>query len=343
MERHDFTRMEVDELAAALAARQPRQEPELVTTKTGLPVRLSDVGVGISQILPVVVAALDPDRTGIAPWWAARSPSIMLARTGTDYEEQLRLVLRWSNTILFIDPHLDPEKPGYGDFGTLLASAGGRRPSPDIEIHRAATRDQANIAGFRCATTSSGVSAKDSLFAEQPDRDIAPERLRHEGEPSDHLAPSRTVELRRHPAGISSQDGMLVRSDACSTVRARTLPSSSTSSRVFSSRSRVSTPPGRNSIYSVSVPRSTESSWLDASVEERIVNGLAVPEQNHSQEASAGLRYPRPATCRSPAPAPTISVGRDAPPADTSMSRGAAGAWATPTGSGMPSRERSNT
>ncbi|MYD88352.1 MAG: DUF3696 domain-containing protein, partial [Acidobacteria bacterium] len=38
---------------------------QIVTTKSWLPVRTSDVGVGISQLLPVVVAALDPDRPGI--------------------------------------------------------------------------------------------------------------------------------------------------------------------------------------------------------------------------------------------------------------------------------------
>ena len=65
MEKRDFTATEIDELAAAMATRPPQRELQLVTTKTGLPVRPSDVGVGISQILPVVVAALDSDRPGI--------------------------------------------------------------------------------------------------------------------------------------------------------------------------------------------------------------------------------------------------------------------------------------
>jgi predicted ATPase len=38
---------------------------ELVTAGSELPVRTSDIGVGISQILPVVAAALDPHRPGI--------------------------------------------------------------------------------------------------------------------------------------------------------------------------------------------------------------------------------------------------------------------------------------
>ena len=53
------------ELAAAIAAHPPQREIDLITTKNALPVRVADVGVGISQVLPVVVAALDTDRPGI--------------------------------------------------------------------------------------------------------------------------------------------------------------------------------------------------------------------------------------------------------------------------------------
>ena len=51
----------IDELAAGT----PQQDLQLVTAKTGLPVRPSDVGTGVSQVLPVVVAALDPNRPGV--------------------------------------------------------------------------------------------------------------------------------------------------------------------------------------------------------------------------------------------------------------------------------------
>ena len=60
-----FTPQEIDDLTAAVAAHPPHREPELVTAKTRLRVQVSDVGVGISQVLPVVVATLDPDRPGI--------------------------------------------------------------------------------------------------------------------------------------------------------------------------------------------------------------------------------------------------------------------------------------
>ena len=76
------------------------------------------------------------DRLTSAEWWAARSPSVRLARALEDYKTNLDPILRCSNSILFIDPHLDPEKPGYSNFGSLLAQAGNRTPRPRIEIHR---------------------------------------------------------------------------------------------------------------------------------------------------------------------------------------------------------------
>ena len=76
------------------------------------------------------------DRLGNAQWWAARSPSVTLKRTFADYKKHLDPVLRCSNSILFIDPHLDPAKRQYREIGALLALAGGRTPAPRIEIHR---------------------------------------------------------------------------------------------------------------------------------------------------------------------------------------------------------------
>ena len=77
------------------------------------------------------------DRLGSARWWrAARSPSVRLSRTLADYTKQLDPILRCSNSLLFIDPHLDPMHERYDDIGELIAVAGRRRPSPRIEIHR---------------------------------------------------------------------------------------------------------------------------------------------------------------------------------------------------------------
>ena len=55
----------VKALVSAIAAAPLRTTLELVTVGSELPVRTSDIGVGVSQVLPVVVGALDPDRPGI--------------------------------------------------------------------------------------------------------------------------------------------------------------------------------------------------------------------------------------------------------------------------------------
>ncbi len=56
----------IDALAHGIAEGRVRREIQLVATgDRGLQVRTSDIGTGISQILPVVVAALDPDRPAI--------------------------------------------------------------------------------------------------------------------------------------------------------------------------------------------------------------------------------------------------------------------------------------
>ena len=62
MESGKFSSQEIEALAAEIAARPPQREIDLLTTRNELPVRIADVGVGISQILPVVVATLDPGR-----------------------------------------------------------------------------------------------------------------------------------------------------------------------------------------------------------------------------------------------------------------------------------------
>ncbi|GIW41856.1 MAG: hypothetical protein KatS3mg076_2433 [Candidatus Binatia bacterium] len=76
------------------------------------------------------------DRLGSARWWAGRSSSVRVRRDIEDYLEQLAPVLRRANSLMFIDPHLDPEKPRYGGFVRLLEAAGRRDPAPVIEIHR---------------------------------------------------------------------------------------------------------------------------------------------------------------------------------------------------------------
>ncbi len=90
----------------------------------------------VKAAFPAESLAARIDKLASAPWWAARSPSVRLARNLEEYQKHLRPMLRCANSLMFIDPHLDPEKQGYRDFGQLVAAAGGRDPVPLIEIHR---------------------------------------------------------------------------------------------------------------------------------------------------------------------------------------------------------------
>ena len=65
IEKRRFTAAEINELAAAASAGRTHHKVQLFDTRKEVDVRIQDVGVGVSQILPVVVAALAPIRPGI--------------------------------------------------------------------------------------------------------------------------------------------------------------------------------------------------------------------------------------------------------------------------------------
>ena len=71
-----------------------------------------------------------------ASWWKRRSPSVRLDRKLADYRRNLGPVLRYANSLVFIDPYLHPDRRGYREFPELLADAGSRSPAPLIQIHR---------------------------------------------------------------------------------------------------------------------------------------------------------------------------------------------------------------
>ncbi|MBM4331133.1 MAG: hypothetical protein FJ117_07875 [Deltaproteobacteria bacterium] len=76
------------------------------------------------------------DRLGNSPCWTSRSASVRLARCHGDYEIQLRLIMQSANSVMLIDPHLDPSQRRYLDVLPILLLAKGRRHMPLIEIHR---------------------------------------------------------------------------------------------------------------------------------------------------------------------------------------------------------------
>lgn len=101
-----------------------------------------DPMTGVISTAPVVDdVGTDPvigriDRLGSSPCWTCRSTSVRLARCRPDYEAQLRLIMRTANSVMFIDPHLDPTQRRYFDVLPILLLAQVRRPIPLIEIHR---------------------------------------------------------------------------------------------------------------------------------------------------------------------------------------------------------------
>lgn len=78
------------------------------------------------------------ERLTAATWWRqqGRSPSIMLDRKTPDYLAALQRTLAQANSLMFIDPYLDPSTSGYGQFNQLLAPLAQRNPKPKIELHR---------------------------------------------------------------------------------------------------------------------------------------------------------------------------------------------------------------
>lgn len=76
------------------------------------------------------------ERVTGAAWWRARSPSRDLARSTADYLTALDPILRHSNSLMFVDPNLDPSRPNYGRFADLLLPLRDRSTHPLIEIHR---------------------------------------------------------------------------------------------------------------------------------------------------------------------------------------------------------------
>ncbi len=69
-------------------------------------------------------------------WWQRRSPSITVDRKTDDYLAVLHRVLLQANSLMFIDPNLDPNSSNYREFHQLLRPLASRAVKPHIEIHR---------------------------------------------------------------------------------------------------------------------------------------------------------------------------------------------------------------
>lgn len=73
--------------------------------------------------------------TGV-PWWQHRSPTVSIDRKTIEYQRVLHRVLTQSNSLMFIDPNLDPSSYNYREFSMLFAPLARREIKPIIEVHR---------------------------------------------------------------------------------------------------------------------------------------------------------------------------------------------------------------
>ena len=70
------------------------------------------------------------------PWWENRGPSIRLERKTDDYLRVLGRVLQASNSLMIIDPHLDPSRQRYSEVWKLLERCHRPEVPVRVEIHR---------------------------------------------------------------------------------------------------------------------------------------------------------------------------------------------------------------
>ena len=88
-------------------------------------------------------------------WWSGRTCSVRLRRTMDDYLKHLDRLLKCSNSLMFIDPHFDPQENRYADFWRLLERASRTVAPPRIEIHRVCRkRDSHEPGGWRLVPES---------------------------------------------------------------------------------------------------------------------------------------------------------------------------------------------
>ena len=76
------------------------------------------------------------DKLGSASFWDPQKTSVRLNRKMAEYINHLRLLLERSNSIMFIDPHLDPTRRQYQNFIKIIEVICERTRMPLVEIHR---------------------------------------------------------------------------------------------------------------------------------------------------------------------------------------------------------------
>jgi hypothetical protein len=129
----------------------------------------------------------DVARRGSALWWQQEvlRSSWSIPRTIADYKRLLMPLYRQANSIRIVDPHVDPTRQGYRDFGELLYPLANRAEKPTIEIHRVCYRTSGGtktllkeaelneiFRGLSDQLRARGLSAGVFVWADEHDRHI---------------------------------------------------------------------------------------------------------------------------------------------------------------------------
>ncbi len=75
------------------------------------------------------------DNLNTRTWWKNNS-SIRLDRKEADYMANLKFIFLCSNSLMFIDPHIDPRELRYQPFFKIVRAMSNRTEKPLVEIHR---------------------------------------------------------------------------------------------------------------------------------------------------------------------------------------------------------------
>ena len=78
----------------------------------------------------------DVERLPNSTFWRQRSSSRRINKNMQDYLLCMHLILLCSNSLIFIDPHIDPSKNQYSHFADIFNYIASRPYKPVIEVHR---------------------------------------------------------------------------------------------------------------------------------------------------------------------------------------------------------------
>ena len=124
------------------------------------------------------------ERLAATPWWQARSSSATFDRKTLSYLAALERTLAHANSLMFIDPYLNPSGPRYREFHRLLSPLAGRNPKPKIELHRSFNKGvdqgitpnlaywQQAFAGLGQQLTQHGLQAEVFIWSDFHDRHL---------------------------------------------------------------------------------------------------------------------------------------------------------------------------